>query len=74
MANSGANTNGSQFFVNVTDNTNLDFDKTPLTSAHTVFGQIVEGQDVVTTISNVATSGDRPLTDVVIQSITISRE
>lgn len=74
MANSGPNTNGSQFFVNVTDNTNLDFDQSPLTSAHTVFGQIVAGQDVVTLISNVATSADRPLTDVVIQSVTVSRE
>jgi peptidyl-prolyl cis-trans isomerase B (cyclophilin B) len=74
MANSGPNTNGSQFFINLSDNTNLDFDKTPLTSAHTVFGQIVEGQDVVTTISGVTTSADRPITDVVIQTITISRD
>ena len=74
MANSGPNTNGSQFFINLSDNTNLDFDKTPLTSAHTVFGQIVDGQDVVTTISGVTTSADRPIIDVVIQTIVISRD
>lgn len=75
MANSGPNTNGSQFFVNVVDNTGLDFDKAPATSAHTVFGRLVEGADVLDAISNVATgAGDRPLTDVVIQSVVITRE
>ena len=75
MANSGPNTNGSQFFVNVSDNNNLDFDTAPATSAHTVFGRIVEGTDVVTAISNVTTgAGDRPVTPVVIQSVVITRE
>ena len=75
MANSGPNTNGSQFFVNVVDNLGLDFNKDPSTSAHTVFGRIVEGSDVVTTIANVQTgAGDRPVTDVVIQSVVISRQ
>ena len=75
MANSGANTNGSQFFINVMDNTSLDFDESPLTSAHSVFGQIVEGSDVLTTISSVTTdTSDRPVTNVVIEAIVISRE
>jgi peptidyl-prolyl cis-trans isomerase B (cyclophilin B) len=75
MANSGPNTNGSQFFVNVVDNLGLDFNKEPSTSAHTVFGRIVEGADVVTTISNVQTdAGDRPVEDVVIQNIVITRQ
>jgi len=75
MANSGPNTNTSQFFVNVIDNTGLDFDKAPLTSAHTVFGQLVEGGDILNAISNVATNtSDRPVTDVVIEAIVISRE
>lgn len=75
MANSGPNTNGSQFFVNVVDNLGLDFDKEPSTSAHTVFGRIVEGTDVVTAISNVQTgAGDRPLENVVIQSVEITRQ
>lgn len=75
MANSGPNTNGSQFFVNVVDNLGLDFNKAPSTSAHTVFGRIVEGTDVVDTISNVQTgAGNRPLVDVVILSVSITRE
>ena len=75
MANSGPNTNSSQFFVNVVDNISLDFDQTPLTSAHAVFGQIVEGEDVLTAISNVVTDAqNKPLTDVIIQSIVISRQ
>ena len=75
MANSGPNTNGSQFFVNVVDNLNLDFDQPPASSAHTVFGRIVEGTDVLTAISTVQTgAGDRPLEDVVIQSVVITRQ
>ena len=75
MANSGPNTNTSQFFVNVVDNTGLDYDKAPLTSAHTVFGHLVEGSDILNAISNVATNtSDRPVTDVVIESIVISSE
>jgi peptidyl-prolyl cis-trans isomerase A (cyclophilin A) len=75
MANSGPNTNSSQFFVNVSDNVNLDFNKAPSTSAHTVFGRIVEGNDVLAAIANVSTNtSDRPLTDVVIESIVISRQ
>ena len=74
MANSGRNTNGSQFFINVTDNTELDFNKAPITSAHTVFGQVTSGMDVVAAIAAVSTNiSDRPDTDVVIQTITISR-
>ncbi len=75
MANSGPDTYSSQFVVNVVDNTGLDFNKAPLTSAHTVFGQLVEGSDILTAISNVATNtSDRPVTDVVIEAIVISRE
>ena len=75
MANSGPNTNGSQFFINVVDNINLDFDNAPSTSAHTVFGRIVAGSDVLTTISNVATgAANRPATDVVIETVVITRQ
>jgi len=42
MANAGADTNGSQFFINQRDNVNLDFDKQPLSSKHAVFGQVYE--------------------------------
>jgi cyclophilin family peptidyl-prolyl cis-trans isomerase len=72
MANSGPNTGGSQFFINVVDNTYLDYDKQPLTSKHAVFGKVVDGLDVVDKISNVTTGPqDKPITDVKIISITI---
>lgn len=63
MANAGPNTNGSQFFINVADNTYLN-------TKHTVFGHVTAGYDIVEKISQVATdSSDRPVTPVVISSI-----
>ncbi len=50
MANSGPNTGGSQFFINMVDNEYLDFDKPPFTSKHPVFGRVVEGMDVAENI------------------------
>ena len=47
MANSGVNTNGSQFFINLVDNTRLDFNKDPITSKHAVFGKVVSGFSIV---------------------------
>jgi len=44
MANSGPNSGGSQFFINLADNTFLDWDKEPLSSKHPVFGNVVEGK------------------------------
>ena len=57
MANAGPNTGTSQFFINLKDNTNLDYDKTPFTSAHPVFGAVIEGWDVVQTIGQQPNSG-----------------
>ena len=64
MANSGPNTNGSQFFI-------VTADEAPwLDGKHTVFGQVVEGEDVLERLNNVPTGGaDRPLTPVLISSI-----
>ncbi len=60
MANSGPNTNGSQFFINVGNNNFLD-------TKHTVFGRVTAGMDVVTAIENTKTApGDRPLEDMII--------
>ena len=67
MANSGPNTNGCQFFITVA--------ATPwLTGNHTIFGEVVEGQDVADKISKVATGPqDKPRTPVVLESVTIER-
>jgi peptidylprolyl isomerase len=60
MANSGPNTGGSQFFINLVNNNFLD-------GKHPVFGSVVEGMDVVDAIGRVRTGpGNRPATDVVI--------
>ena len=72
MANAGPNSGGSQFFINLVDNTYLDWDKPPASSKHPVFGEVVEGMDVVDKIGTVKTArGDRPATDVKIIKATV---
>ncbi|MDR0198182.1 MAG: peptidylprolyl isomerase [Methanomassiliicoccaceae archaeon] len=69
MANTGRpNSGGSQFFINLVDNTYLNWDDPRTPSAHPVFGEVVEGMNIVDDIGNMSTGrNDRPVKDVIIK-------
>jgi len=65
MANSGPNTNGSQFFIMVADY--------PLPNNYTIFGKVVSGQEVADAIAKVPKNGsDKPLTNVVMEKVIVA--
>lgn len=67
MANSGPNTNGSQFFITVGTPTFLD-------GVHTIFGSVTSGTSVMDAMNGVTVDADeKPLTDITINSVTIRR-
>ena len=84
MANPGANTNGSQFFITekptpwldgYDEDGNLKNCDDPRVYCHTVFGELVEGLDIQDSISNVKTdNGNKPIEDVVIKELNIIRK
>lgn len=73
MANSGPNTGGSQFFINLTDNKALDFNVPDMNnSAHPVFGQVIKGMEIVDSIAQVETNmNDLPLDPIIVEKVEI---
>lgn len=74
MANAGPNTNGSQFFITVATTPHLDAQRS-MGRGYSIFGQVIEGQDIANLISQVSTNqNDKPSDPVVIEKVEIIRQ
>ena len=70
MANTGAvNSGNTQFFINLINNTRLDYNKAPLSSKHPVFGKVVENFSVVQAIGSAPVSGSAPSPPIYMDSL-----
>ncbi len=68
MANAGPNTNGSQFFITEVPTPHLD-------GRHAVFGEVIDGLELISQIARVPTGGgNKPRTDVVLNKVTCFRK
>ena len=76
MANTGQpNSGGSQIFINTVHNDFLDYFNTRTPSSHPVFGQVVEGMDIVSAIEKTPTGpGDKPKEPVIVETIVITED
>ncbi len=71
MANAGPGTNGSQFYITLAKLPSLD---DPRNGAYTIFGQVIEGQEVAEAIAKTRTVREKPVEDMVIKKVTIQRQ
>jgi cyclophilin family peptidyl-prolyl cis-trans isomerase len=67
MANSGPNTNGSQFFVTLVPTPWLD-------GRHTVFGEMIDGEEILIAIGQVQTESDRPVEPIMVISVDVEQD
>lgn len=74
MANTGPHSGGSQIFINTVDNPQLDWFTFPETKQHPVFGKVIEGFEVISTIEKVRVVDEIPIDPIKVTSMSIVYE